>query len=452
MLEFERKVYDTITSNNMLNSGDRVVVGVSGGADSVALLCALKRLEILNLHISVCHINHNIRGIEADRDENFVKDLCKKLNVHFYILSADVPKIAKENRISTELAGRNVRYEFFEKIKCETKSDKIAVAQNKNDFAETVFLNITRGCTLNGLKGTPAIRDNIIRPLINIKRSEIERYLKEIKMDFVTDSTNLENEYSRNIIRNLVFPALSRINPSIVNTVYKNSKYIEDDNDFIESYAQLVYKSISVISKDRVTLDTGKIANEHISIKRRIILNAIKDLKGDTKNIESEHIESILSLNKSGTKFSVQDLTVFFNYDILTFELKKSVSFDFSYEIVYGTRIKIENTGEIYRFEICSSDKMAKDKNVQFISADKLPPGMVLRNRRKGDIFNPYGMTGYKKLKDFFIDIKIPLQDRGSIPLLAVENEIIAVLGHRTSNKCAVTKDTKLILKITKEN
>ncbi len=451
MLNFEKKVLDTIISNNMLKSGDRVVVGVSGGADSVALLCVLKRLQVLNLSISACHINHNIRGAEADRDEAFVRDLCKKLDVPLYVLSADVPAIAKEKRISTELAGRNVRYEFFEKIKSETNFDKIAVAQNKNDFAETVFLNITRGSSLNGLKGIKAVRDSIIRPLISTKRAEIEEYIKEIGMEYVTDSTNLENEYSRNIVRNLVFPALSKINPSIVDTIYKNSKYIEDDNDFIERYAYSVYKGCAEVSKDRITIDIDKISNEHISVKRRVILNAIKDLKGDTKNIESEHIESILSLDESGTRFTAQDLTVYFNYGILTFELKKDKSADFSYEIVYGTFIKIESTGEKYYFELCSPDHMIKDKNIQYLNADVLPENMKIRNRRNGDRFNPYGMTGYKKLKDFFIDIKIPSQERDNIPLLADENEIITVLGHRTSNKYAVTKDTKHVLKITKE-
>ena len=435
----------------MLSGGDRVVVGVSGGADSVALLCVLKRLDMLDLSISVCHINHNIRGVEADRDEQFVRDLCEKLGVPFYVLSADVPKIAKEKRISTELAGRNVRYEFFEKIKAETNSDKIAVAQNKNDFAETIFLNITRGCTLNGLKGTPKVRDSIVRPLISTKRCEIEDYLNEIGMGYVTDSTNLENEYSRNIIRNLVFPALSKINPSLSDTVYKNSQYIVDDNEFIESYALSIYKRISEVSDSLVKIETEKMSDEHVSIKRRVILNAIKNLKGDTKNIESEHIDGILNLSKSGTKFSVQNLTVYFNYGILTFELKKSESADFSYDITYGESIEIENTGVRYHFEIVSPDKMENRENIQYISADNLE-GLQLRNRRDGDRFNPYGMTGYKKLKDFFIDIKIPLQERGNIPLLASENEIIAVLGHRISNKYAVTNDTKSALKITKED
>ncbi len=452
MLEFETKVLNTIISNNMLSSGDRVVVGVSGGADSVALLCVLKRIEKLDLSISVCHINHNIRGAEADRDENFVRELCKKMDVPIYVLSADVPKIARENRISTELAGRNVRYEFFEKIKKQTNSDKIAVAQNKNDFAETVFLNLTRGCTLNGLKGITAVRDDIIRPLISAKRCEIEAYLDEIGMDFVTDSTNLENEYSRNIVRNLVFPALSKINPSLVDTIYKNSGYIKDDNDFIEGYADELYKRVSEVTKSKVAVDTGKTVNEHIAVKRRIILRAIKDLKGDVKNIESEHIDSILNLSKTGTKFTAQNLTVYYNYGILTFELEKCESADFSYEIVYGTGIKIQSTGEKYYFELCSADEMVKGKNIQYLSADALPENIKIRNRREGDRFNPYGMTGYKKLKDFFIDIKIPSQNRGNIPLLADGNEIIAVLGHRISNKYAVTKDTKLVLKIEREN
>ena len=201
-----------------------------------------------------------------------------------------------------------------------------------------------------------------------------------------------------------------------------------------------------------MTLDTKKLEKEHASVKRRVILNAVKDLKGDAKNIESEHIDSILSLNKSGTKFTAQNLTVFFNYGILTFELKKEKSAEFSYKIVYENSIEIESTGEKYLFELCSPAEMIKGKNIQYLSADALPENMKIRNRREGDRFNPYGMTGYKKLKDFFIDIKIPSQNRGNIPLLADENEIIAVLGHRISNKYAVTKDTNLILKITKEN
>ncbi len=450
MLEFEQKVYDTIHSNNMLSEGDRVVVGVSGGADSVALLCALKSIEDLKLDLHVCHINHNIRGSEADRDENYVKDLCKKLNIPCYTLSANVPQIAKDTNVSEEVAGRNIRYDFFEKTKNKVGANRIAVAQNKNDFCETVFLNITRGCTLNGLKGISAVRDNIIRPLINIKRSEIEKYLQEKNMCYMNDSTNYENDYSRNIVRNLALPALSQINPSIVDTVYRNSSYIESDNDFINQYAKKLFEKCAKVDED-VKVNMAMIKDEHIAVKRRIIMLAIKTLKGDTRDVWSEHIEKILSLNISGTHFeSGHNLTVFYNYDILRFVSGKSESNDFIYEIACNSEITVNNIK--YTFSICKPDNMIKQPNVQYLCADTLKDKLIVRNRRDGDRFNPYGMSGSKKLKDFFIDIKIPSYQRNDIPLLLNNDEIISVLGYRISNKYAVTDNTKYVLKITKEN
>ena len=234
MTQFELYVEATIKKYNMLDVGDTVIAGVSGGADSVAMLhtlCSLR--DKYKLHIICAHLNHGIRGEEAQRDTDYVKQLCGKLGVECITEYKDIPAIAAESRQSEELAGRNQRYMLFEKLLKEAGGGKIAVAHNKNDSVETVLIKLTRGCSLNGLRGIAPVNGNIVRPLIECDRASIEQYLHDSHVPYMTDSTNNENIYTRNIVRNSVIPVLQSINPGFVNTVFANSRLIAEDDDYL---------------------------------------------------------------------------------------------------------------------------------------------------------------------------------------------------------------------------
>jgi len=211
------KVYSTIVKYNMINEGDRILVGFSGGADSLFLIHSLIELKKrINIEIYASHVNHGIRGDEAKKDENFVREYCLKHNILLYNKNVDIPEISEKNKISEETAGRNERYKFFKEVCQKNNINKIAVAHNMNDSVETVIHNMIRGASLNGLCGIKPVYKNIIRPIIEVTRQEIELYLKENDLTYCTDSTNACDIYTRNKIRNNILKCMSEINPSVV--------------------------------------------------------------------------------------------------------------------------------------------------------------------------------------------------------------------------------------------
>ena len=231
-----------IEENHLIEKNDRIVLGVSGGADSICLLHALSRIQkALEIRLFVVHINHGIRGEEARRDEDYVKKFCEKLGIRFFGYQYDIPSMAKVLKLSEEEAGRKARYEAFEKVSKEIalgegidlNKIKIAVAHNKNDNAETILHNLSRGSGISGLKGILVKNNNIIRPLLAFSRDEIEEYLCKNNIEYMTDSTNLENEYTRNILRNEVFPVLEKkVNSNVINNIYKSSVIVSEADQY----------------------------------------------------------------------------------------------------------------------------------------------------------------------------------------------------------------------------
>ncbi len=302
------KVIQTIQKNKLIEKGDKIVLGVSGGPDSMAMLNILNEIkEDMKIEIFVAHINHMIRE-EAIDDEKYVQNYCAKHNIEFYAKRINVKEIANNNKIGTEEAGRNVRYAFFEEIKNKTNSNKIAIAHNKNDKIETIIMNLLRGSGLSGLKGIEPIRDNkYIRPLIDCERDEIENYCKENSLNPRIDKTNLENDYTRNKIRNIVIPYIKQeFNPNIIETINRLSCVATDESDFIEKQAREIFTDILIEqTKSQIVLDLNKFNTQHIVIKNRLILYVIKEIMGSTQGISKIHIDDIIKLcnNNIGNKF-----------------------------------------------------------------------------------------------------------------------------------------------------
>lgn len=304
----KENVIDTIKRYNLIENGDNIVIGVSGGPDSICLLHILNELkQELNFNIYVAHINHSIRK-EADEETEYVQEFCKNLGVECFIKKIDVQKEAKDLKRGTEETGRKVRYEFFDEVLEKTKSNKIATAHNNNDKVETILMNILRGSGTSGLKGIEPIREGkYIRPLIDIERKEIEKYCEENKLDPRIDKSNNENIYTRNKIRNVVIPYIkSEFNPNIISTINRLSEVATEENEYLDKITEETFNEILIeMQKKQITLDLKKFNNLELVIKRRIILYTINKLLSSIVGIEKINIDDIIKLcNKNiGNKY-----------------------------------------------------------------------------------------------------------------------------------------------------
>lgn len=307
----KEEVLKTIKKYNLIESGDKLVLGVSGGPDSISMLNVLREIaedETIDLkfQIVVSHINHNIRK-EAKEDEEFVKKYCDENNIKFFSKSIDVEKIANNSKIGIEEAGRKVRYEFFDEVLKETNSNKIAIAHNKNDKVETMIMNVLRGSGLLGLKGIEPKRGKYIRPLIEIEREKIEEYCEEKNLNPRIDKTNFDNTYSRNKVRNVVIPYIKQeFNPNIIKTLDRLSELVKEEDTYVEKQVEKAYQEIFIEgNNEEIILNLKKFNNYEKVIKSRIVLYTITRLFGSSKGIEKIHIDDILKLckNNIGNKF-----------------------------------------------------------------------------------------------------------------------------------------------------
>ena len=301
------EVLKTIKTYNLINKGDKVVVGVSGGPDSICLLHVLYTLkQELGIEIFVAHINHMIREA-ADSETQYVQNFCKKLDIKCFVKKENVTYLAKQQKKGTEEIGRQIRYEFFNEILTETDSNKIATAHNSNDRAETVILNILRGSGISGLKGIEVMREQkYIRPLIDINRTDIEKYCKENGLNPRYDESNDENIYSRNKVRNIIIPYIKKeFNPNIIKTINRLSAVATEENEYIQKIVKKEYCQMATKENENIILDLKKFNDLELVIKRRIILYTINEVVHTTRGIEKENIDDIIKLcnNNIGNKY-----------------------------------------------------------------------------------------------------------------------------------------------------
>ena len=304
----KNKVINTVNKYNLINGGDKIVLGVSGGPDSISMLHILNEIkDEYKFEIYVAHINHMIRE-EAIEDERYVQQYCEKNNIKCFVKRIDVQQVAKSEKIGTEEAGRNIRYEFFEEVLQKVDANKIAIAHNKNDKIETIIMNLLRGSALSGLKGIEPIRDNkFIRPLIECERQEIEQYCEQQNLNPRIDKTNFENYYTRNKIRNIVIPYIKEeFNPNIIETLDRLSQVATDESNYMELQTNKIYQKLLIDrSENEIILKLKEFNEQEKVIKSRIILLATKEIMGSTQRIEKIHVEDIIKLcsNNVGNKF-----------------------------------------------------------------------------------------------------------------------------------------------------
>jgi tRNA(Ile)-lysidine synthase len=313
MKYLEEKILNTINKYRLIEDGDKIVLGVSGGPDSMCMLNSLINLakncpkELLPIaKIVVAHVNHMIRE-EAKQDEDYVREYCEKNEIEFYAKSIDVRKLANTNKIGTEEAGRLARYDFFNEVLQKTKATKIAIAHNKNDKVETILMHTLRGSGMEGLKGIEPKRGNIIRPLIECERVEIEKYCKENQLNPRIDKTNFENIYNRNKIRNIVIPYIQKeFNPNIVKTIDRLSCIMSLEDEYIEKQTLKAYQELVIRESEKeIVIDLKGFNLQETVIKSRLIRYIIKRLFGSTTSIEKVHIDDVIKLcdNNVGNKY-----------------------------------------------------------------------------------------------------------------------------------------------------
>jgi len=449
----------------MLKQGDRVVIGLSGGPDSVALLHILLSLQQkYNLTLHLAHLNHLLRE-EAKQEVVFVKELAESFNLPLTTEEINVTQNISRNS-SIEQKARQVRYEFLIRVASDVGATKIALAHHRDDNLETIMMWLIRGCGAKGFGGIPPVRkiDSqppgepifIIRPLINITKQEIEYYLKQHKLSFKIDSSNLKTDYWRNKIRLELLPELKKYNPNIKETLNRLSTLWNQDNEYLNLLASEAKNKL--LEKDRI--DLKKFTFLHQAIQSRILRQLIKEIKGNLQGITFKHIEAILNLIKYGPSGGRLDLpaNVKVEREYETLRIYKGEREEVSkrkekYLKVPGVteleELKIE-IQVVAKESFSNLYSLLSTSSNAYLDYDKVKLPLLLRHRRNGDKFHPYGMIGKKKIKDFFIDLKVPKREREKIYLLEDKEGIICIMGfNRIDERVKVTNSTRNVLVIT---
>ena len=457
------KVFEFIKQHKMFKENDKVVAGISGGADSVCLLFVLLELrKKMNIDIVAVHVNHQIRGEAALHDEKFTVDLCKKYGVKCVVVSEDVPALARKRKQSLEEAGRDLRREAFAKVLEEEHADKIAMAHHENDNAETFIMHLIRGAGLNGLSGIWPVNGNVVRPLLCVTRKEIEDYVTKKGVTWCDDLTNDEDDYTRNRIRHQVIPVLeSETGGNAVKHINGAMDKIREALLYIQKETETAYKDCVKMSKNGdITINKEKLYTYHDMIRKDVIKEALYKAAGHKKDIGKIHFDYIEKLfeRQSGKRCDLPyGVTAVRNYDGIILKKESSVKENNKIKetelIIPGeTFIKDSNikivTRIIDRPDSESMCDIPQKTYTKWFDYGIIKCKLVIRRRVAKDIIGVGKDGGSKKIKSYFIDEKIPAAVRDSIPLIADGSNILWVVGHRMSSCYQITKNTRTILEI----
>lgn len=441
------EVLEFIKKHHMIKQGEVIGVGCSGGRDSICLLHFLNSVKSeLDCEVVAVNVDHGIRATSA-LDTEFVVNFCKENNIRVFKFKGESLKVAKEEKLTVEQAARKVRYGIFEMVVKKGLVDKIALAHHMNDQAETILLNILRGAGLTGARGMEPVRDEIyIRPLLETPREEIMAYIDENALDFVEDETNKDNQFSRNYIRNVVMPDLRKHFKSPDKSLVNFAKICAKDDEFINSQVEL---GGVIETKDLIKIPLSYFYKDESIVNRMLIKVFSKFSKQD---IERKHILMVRNFALEANNGAVISLPfkikVSKEYDYITIGYFK-VKTNFGEYPFKSGKLKIEGYGTIR--STASKVRTEPKLHQHVIDANKLPENAVWRYRKEGDQFSPLGLNGTKKLKEYFIDKKVPQRMRDSIPVLAAGDKILAVADIEIADEVKVTDETVAFYKINYE-
>lgn len=464
-----KKVRDYVREHQLITQGDRVIIGLSGGADSVCLLFVLLELQKeLDFTLTAVHVNHQLRGQEALRDQNYVENLCKSLDVPLKIENAAVAEVAKKNKMGIEEAGRMVRYQTFETYAGKIGANKIALAHHQNDQAETMIYHLARGTDLTGLASIRPRRGMYIRPLLCMNRKEIEDYLEKNHLEYVTDSSNLEDHYIRNRVRHHVVEYLEeQVNEQAVAHMCETAQAMGELYEYLSAEAVRKLNQYGVVKAGGIYLKQTLFSEPKV-MAGYVIRETIAQISGSLKDVTREHINQIQLLAGRSVGKQVHlpyDLFAKKEYEGIWIGKKESAFYE--NKIADGTCgekeagrhlpvLEINQTFQMkwngYEIIGCAEpwnpQEIPEKKYTKWFDYDKIKSTLMIRYRHTGDQIRINDQGGRKKLKDYFIDVKIPKEQRDSVPLLCCDQDVLWVVGYRISEAYKVTESTKNILKI----
>jgi tRNA(Ile)-lysidine synthase len=438
------KVESYIESQKLLTPKSKVIVGLSGGADSVVLLHVLK---LAGYTCIAAHCNFQLRDTESNRDESFVTKLTDKMGIPLYKITFDTKEYALQQKISIEMAARDLRYNWFEQLRTKLNADAVAIAHHADDNAETLLLNLVRGTGIRGLCGISAKNAKIVRPLLSNTRQEIQQYIYQNKLEYVTDSSNLQSDFTRNKLRNIIIPQLEEINPSVRQTLNENITRFEDVFKIYEESVREKLKHIANKTDNKILINIGLLKNE--SAIETILYECIKDF-----GFHSDQIKSIIqSLDYTSGKIFYSE-----NYRLIK---------DRKYLMITNRVLKNQTEISIHKNQTEITEpihltfkhiknnslfEISKKTDCIHIDADLLQFPLKLRNWEEGDFFVPFGMKGKKKISDYFIDEKMSIFDKEETLILLSNEELVWIIGKRSDNRFRISDTTENILEIKIKN
>lgn len=453
-----RKVMATISRYEMVLPGDRLIVAVSGGPDSVCLLDILFVLgSELGTSLVMAHYDHGLRPEEDESETHFVLHLAQSRGIPFETEKA--PAFSVESKRHNEEALRNMRYTFLEKVREKYQAQKIALGHHLNDQAETVLMRLLRGSGPAGLGGIPPCRENrYIRPLIEMERMEIEAYLKERGISYVTDSSNLRTDYLRNQVRLALIPALQGYQPQLLRHLGEMAEILREDSAYLEGKAQeWVIAMSEQFSHGSISIPIPPFMALHPSLGSRVMRNLIRRVKGDLRRISRRHLKAILDLaigkKSQGSLNLPNGLVIRKIYDHLHLSIEtRKADMSFCHSLIGPGRYFIQEIPATLLIEEIARPAILRFPDsllTAHLDAQKLPFPLVVRNYRPGDRFSPLGMKGQKKVKDFFVDQKVPMDLRRRTPMIISNGVAVWICGYRIDDRFKVTPETGKILRLT---
>ena len=465
-LPMMKKVFDFIQKFNMIENKDKIVAGISGGADSVCLLFVLLKLRsVMDIEVIAVHVNHGIRGEAAKEDEEFTVKLCKDNNVKCVVYHENVELIAKKRKQSVEEAGRIVRREALWNTMEQEHADKIAMAHHQNDNAETVLMNLARGSGLKGLTGIRPVNDRVIRPLLCVSRKEIEEYLNSINCSWCNDATNDEDDYTRNRVRHKVIPMLEeQVNSQAVQHINSAARQIMEAWQYMEEQARIMQKNcVREETTGIFQIDQTEFQKCPEALKGILIKNVLTDVSKVEKDISAVHIENIISLfgRQCGRSINLPySVTAVRNYDGIVLKKREdgqnrspeNEDRNVILDIPGETFLKHKNLTICSRIfektEDFSSNQIPQTPYTKWFDYGIINGNLSIRYREPGDsiIINKAGKS--QKIKSFFINEKVPAEQRNNVPLLVDEDQVLWIIGYRMSAAAQVTEKTRMILEI----
>jgi tRNA(Ile)-lysidine synthase len=440
------KVQQFIKQKGLLQPGQKIVAAVSGGIDSMVMLNVLMQLQQMwKLEIIVAHVNFQLREKESDGDEQFVQRIAKQYGLPFYSEQTDTKTIARIQKRSIQETAREIRYSFFDTLKKSLHADTIATAHNANDNAETMLINLMRGSGIDGLSGIPPRRDCIVRPLLSVKRKEIEQYAKAVKVKFRNDSSNAKEDYTRNYLRNVIIPQLERrINPSLNETLLNEAELFRSAANFTGKVSDTAFAdcvSVSTIDLKRFSLYDPFVQQSviHRLLKERNIeptftaINAIVELVNQQKG-------TIVQINKQWIAERILE----------KIELReKNGRKDFLFNMEKEGTLTAENFVLTVKKTKLPGNKRHRNASIEYVDAAKIRFPLIVRSWKPGDTFIPLGMKGKKKLSDFFGEQKLATEEKKMIPIIESNGRIVWVAGKRLDERFKLTNSRATVYQLT---